>query len=47
MSGKNAKMTRKIVRKQKKSIAVQLIKEVYAEPLPARAMFALRIIFRK
>ncbi len=47
MSGKNAKTVRRLVKKGRKGIAVDLVKEIYDAPLLVRVKFAFRVIFKR
>jgi len=46
MSDKVAKATRKAVKKAKKAVAIEMIRELSNAPLKFRFMFAMRVLFK-
>lgn len=47
MSAKNDKTARRVVAKNRKRLAVQMVRELYDMPLKNRIIFAVRLIFKK
>lgn len=47
MSGKNSKTIRRLVKKGRKDIAVDLVKEIYKQSFLFRLKFAFRVVFKR